>query len=384
MHRSNRHKSRVEVIDVTSEGETPSFSSNDNHDDEEGINEEADNNGREEENSIPNWNKRTPAMQRELALNKSKGLAEDLFPLKKATSKKKAKHLYDPLDMDELFNDNPDRVLDMACRVPHLESDLENARKNAASLQKQLATLQKMMSKFCKQVADEWKNENSRLQTAEAELNRIRKEIFTAEQAEQKHINELQLVKHRTAFGVQGLSLKLQNTSKGKRQEKADRRDALQERYNVMTSNLGTGEHSSVSASFSGGKARGGYTDGVGGMNGFASQQNLPQQGMYGQPQLGTMLGGSVQGGGGMYGQPQFGTMFGGSVLGGAGGMYDQPQLGTMFGSSMGGGGMFAGGAYGIPPQQQQQQQHFQQQQQLQQQQLFQPQQLFQQPPPPQ
>ncbi len=169
--------------------------------------------------------------------------------------------MYDPLDVDELFNNNPDRVLDMARCVPHLESDSENARKNAASLQKQLATLQKMMSEFCKQVADERKNKNLRLQTAEAELNRIRKEIFTAKQAEQKHINELQLVEHRTGFGVQGQSFKLQNTSKGKRQEKADKRDALQERYNVMTSNLGTGGHSSASASFSGGKARGGYTE---------------------------------------------------------------------------------------------------------------------------
>ncbi len=153
--RSSHHKGRIEVIDVASEGETPSFSSNNSNNNEEGINEEADNDGREEENSIPNRNKRRSAMQRELALNKAKDTAEDLFPLKKATSKKKAKRSYDPLDVDELFNNNPDRVLDMACRVPHLESDLENARKNAASLQKRLATLQKMMSKFCKQVADE-------------------------------------------------------------------------------------------------------------------------------------------------------------------------------------------------------------------------------------
>ncbi len=80
------------MVDVASEGETPSFSSNDSYDDEEGIDKEDNNNGMEEENSIPNRKKRTPAMQRELAVKKSKGPAEDSFPLNKnATSKKKAK-----------------------------------------------------------------------------------------------------------------------------------------------------------------------------------------------------------------------------------------------------------------------------------------------------
>ncbi len=156
------------------------------------------------------------------------------------------------------------------------------------------------------------------LQTAENKLNRIRKEIFTAEQAKQNHHNKLKLVEHRTTFRVKGQTIKLQNITKGKKQEKANRRDALQERYQVMTSNLGIVGNSSVSTSFCGAKACGGAME-QGGM-----------MGIYGQPQLRieAMFGGGMGSGGGMYGQLQHGAMFGGG-MGRGGGMYGQPQHGN-------------------------------------------------------
>jgi hypothetical protein len=116
------------------------------------------------------------------------------------------------------------------------------------------------------------KNKNLWLQTREDKLNRFRKKIFTAEQPKKKHLNKLELIEHWIMFGNQGQAVMLQNTTKGKKQEKENRRDALQERYQVMTSNLGIGENSNVPASFCGAKAHGGAVE-QGGMMGIYEPQ---------------------------------------------------------------------------------------------------------------
>jgi hypothetical protein len=161
-------------------------------------------------------------------------------------------------------------------------NQLKDAMENTKIAQKQAANTQKMLDGYRKQVIDEKKTESARYQTAEAELARIRKEIFSAQQAETKHQHSIEMAEQRTSLGVVGQFAKLNNSTNTKNQEKQANQGEMLGKYQLMMGN--TGMMPNFDAAFSGAQARG-YLPGMMGMQ----QQQFPIQqammGMFGQQQ---------------------------------------------------------------------------------------------------
>jgi hypothetical protein len=138
---------------------------------------------------------------------------------------------------------------------------------------------QKSLDGYRKQVIGEKKTESLRLQTLEAELARIRKDSFSAQQAETKHQHSIEMAEQRTSLNVVGQFAKLNNSTNSKNQEKQVSKREFMEKYQVMMGN--TGVMPNFAAAFCGAQARGGMP-GMPGMMGMQQQQYPMQQAMMG------------------------------------------------------------------------------------------------------
>ena len=138
---------------------------------------------------------------------------------------------------------------------------------------------QKSLDGYRNQVIKEKKTESLRLQTSEAELARIRKDIFSAQQAKTKHQHSIKMAEQRTSLNVVSQFAKLNNSTNLKNQEKQMSKSQFLEKYQVMMGN--TGVMPNFAAAFCGAQARG-CMPGMPGMMGMQQQQYPMQQGMMG------------------------------------------------------------------------------------------------------
>ena len=178
--RSRNKDQRQEEIPVSSGEDDLIISSHKNNDILGGAEEEQDGG---DENASPN---KSVARSRTATWGRADGIGKAAKKKLRVVPRK----TYE--DLEDQFNADPDKILEFAHRVPQLESNLadtkdllkdarsqlKDARENMRIAQKQAANTQKMFNVYRKQVIEEKKLENLRIQTAESELVQMRKDIF--------------------------------------------------------------------------------------------------------------------------------------------------------------------------------------------------------------
>ena len=281
-------KGEAETVIISEDHDSPISSVNDDDilDDDDDISGGDEDSAGDEENASPNKSvARTRAATRKKTISRKTVVKKKLRATPKETYE----------DLEDLMDD-PDKMIEYARRVPQLERDLADARdllksarnqlgdarENTKIAQKQAANTQKMLDGYRKQVIDEKKTESARYQTVEAELARIRKEIFSAQQAETKHQHSIEMAEQRTSLGVVGQFAKLNNSTNTKNQEKQANQGDMLGKYQLMMGN--SGMMPNFASAFCGAQARGVLP----GMMGIQQQQFPIQQammGMFGQQQ---------------------------------------------------------------------------------------------------